>query len=506
MPCTLRGLLDVLSKEWEIELPKELDTLEIGHVVTDSRDVSSGDVFVALAGSETDGQQFIPMAVSAGASAIFQIAEVASITTVDGCWYVKIPCLPQHLLSLLQYRYPDASNLSLLGVTGTNGKSSITQYVAQLATALGYPCGVVGTVGNGIWPNLVPTRNTTPGLAVMYRVLDEFAREGARFAAVEVSSHGLDQGRVNGLRVSSAALTNLTQDHLDYHGDMESYYQAKRRLFTDFGISNALINTGSEYGQRLLVELDSSIRVISVDSVGAQLNPDIDTGSSVRWSLLDFSDQGMQVHLSTPWGDEEFQLPLIGDFNLANTAQAIAMLACEGLNFGQLVEAASTLRPVAGRMELFSRKDSPGVVLDFAHTPDALDNVLRSLSLWNKPIFVVFGCGGDRDREKRPLMTAAALRYGATVILTDDNPRFEDPDQIWADALQIEGAERVKCEHDRRLAIEGAITQAPSEGLVLIAGKGHEDYQDIQGRKRPFSDLAVLENLGYQRVGEKCVS
>ena len=491
----LRSLVE--ADDW---LPSALGRVSVEHVVTDSRDVVPGDVFVALSGLETDGRRFIGNAVAAGAVLVLQPGDEFDIREDDGYWLASVPDLSRHLLPLLQLRYSNAASVTLLAVTGTNGKSSITQYVAQLATELGYGCGVIGTVGNGVWPHLSPTRNTTPGIAVMYRVLDEFARHGARFAAVEVSSHGLDQGRVDGLKFAVVALTNLTQDHLDYHGDMESYFLAKRRLFTDFGVRNALVNADDEYGQRLMSDLAPELPIFPVTSSVPVASGD----ACVGWSLDGYGDFGMKAQIRSPWGERQFDLPLIGDFNLANTAMAIGMLASQGVSFDALVEAAERLRPVAGRMELFCRTESPTVVLDFAHTPDALKNVLQSLARWSKPITLVYGCGGDRDRSKRPLMTEIALKHAQTVILTDDNPRYEDPDQIWADALSVEGTERIHCEHNRQLAIEYAVSIARSNELIVIAGKGHEDYQDICGEKLPFSDLNVLNELGYRRAGEEC--
>lgn len=496
---SVRAFLNIFQPDLTTTSPA-LGDVSFRHLVTDSRDVRSGDAFLALPGSSADGRQFIPKAITQGATVILEPCGSAVIEQLEGCVRIGLPNLLEQLPEMLHWRYDQARQVRLLAVTGTNGKSSVTQYIAQLASAQGLSCGVIGTTGNGVWPNLQPTRNTTPGLDVMLRILDGWARSGVDLAAVEVSSHGLEQGRVQGLAFAAAALTNLTQDHLDYHGDMESYYQAKRLLFTDYGIQTAFINADDAYGQRLLFELPASVKPVVFNETG--------TGGDLAsecwsWSNVAFGLHGIEARLSYPGESQTIHLPLIGGFNIANAVLAIAMLSTLPLNTRELLSAARHLTPVAGRMELLTCPDKPAVVLDFAHTPDALENVLAALEQWQLPVSLVFGCGGDRDRSKRPLMMQVALASAHRVWLTDDNPRYEDPDQIWADALAVDGTEAVICQHDRALAIQQAITQTPLDGLVVVAGKGHETVQEIQGQHIPFSDFQVLAELGYRRMGEQ---
>lgn len=501
-PISVRALLQAVLDDTS-SLPAELDTVSFLHLVTDSRDVQDGDAFIALQGTSADGHQFAAKAVSDGARVVFQdtgslCSDDVRVEHLDTYWLISIPGLVECLPRLLHQRYLRARDVQLLAVTGTNGKSSVTQYIAQLATMLNRPCGVIGTVGNGIWPNLKPTRNTTPGLAIVLRILDEWARAGLELAAVEVSSHGLDQGRVQGLTFATAALTNLTQDHLDYHGDMASYYQTKRRLFTEYGVQSAFINTDDPFGQRLVTELPAAVSVVEFGAGTRECNGE----KRLFWHSESFDiASGINADISSPWGNGALTLPLIGGFNLSNATLAVAMLASLSMDFNQLLDAARHLEPVAGRMELLVCPDKPSVIVDFAHTPDALDNVLSALQQWNTPITLVFGCGGDRDRAKRPLMMEVALRQADTIWLTDDNPRYENPDQIWSDALAVPGHEIVNCKHDREAAIQAAVMETAPGGLLVVAGKGHESTQDVQGQKIPFSDLQVLKCMGYQRAG-----
>lgn len=465
---------------------------EFNHIQIDSRDVQKGDLFIARTAS---AEAFIADAIERGAVAVLAEGDMGFRCEASAFFPMVpvffTPAVKQHLSAWLHRRYP-LNDLQLVGVTGTNGKSSITQYIAQLMSALGKSCGVVGTLGNGVWPHLADTRNTTPDLSVVLRELANFQQQKVTYAALEVSSHGLQQERVQGVPFAIAVLSNLTQDHLDYHGDMESYFAAKRRLFIESEPHIALINIDDAYGQRLADDAAIKVQVLTYGK-----HPDAD----IRYELGALSDAGLSAVVHTPWGVASLQLPLVGEFNLANACAALAVLCVWNFPLVAVAQAASQLEPVNGRMELYSKDHSPLVVVDFAHTPDALTNVLQALKPWQKPITCVFGCGGDRDRQKRSLMMAAALAGANCVLLTDDNPRSEDPEQIFADALADVQPEQVTAMHDRARAIEHAITHSASEAVVVIAGKGHEAYQEIQGVKHPYSDAAVLQQLGYVKVG-----
>ena len=479
----------------ELFIPPEWDR-EFAQVAVDSRDVQPGDVFIARRGLKSHGEEHIAAAIEQGAVAVLAEGELG-FRCEQSPHFPAVPVffnneIPASLTTWLHRRYAPVADMKLTAVTGTNGKSSVTQYMAQLAGFCSVPCGVLGTLGNGVWPDLQTSRNTTADLSVILRHLNNMQENGVDFAALEVSSHGLTQQRVAGLNFRVAVLTNLTQDHLDYHGSMADYFAAKRQLFVGHDIEAALINIDDDYGRRLAADSAVNTNVITYGQ---------SEQATVRYSAVQMQARGMQAWLDTPWGNGLLVLPLIGEFNLANATAAIAALALQGFDFKQLLAAVQKLEPVAGRMELYVKDDAPLAVIDFAHTPDALLNVLQALKPWNKKITAVFGCGGDRDRSKRALMAQVAAAHADVVWLTDDNPRSEDPQQIFADALSAENTSDFYCEHDRSRAITQALDMTTAAGIVLIAGKGHENYQEVQGVKLPYSDASVLTQAGYRKAG-----
>lgn len=470
-------------------MPGEWDR-EFNQLIVDSRLVKAGDLFVAVSGNE----EHVQTAIKNGAVAVLAQGAMGFRCELSEHHQDMVPVFyneqTQALFATwLQRRY-DIASMSLFAVTGTNGKSSITQYIAQLLTLYNQPCAVIGTLGNGLWPKLESTVNTTPSLAVTLKSLSDCCALGARYGALEVSSHGLVQKRVAGLSFNVAVMSNLSQDHLDYHANMEDYFLAKRSLFVDYQVAFALINIDDEYGVRLAQDAEIKSQIITYGkSAKAQ----------VRYQVQEFGAHGIKALLSSNWGEAELSLPLIGEFNLANATAAIATLASQGFEFKKLCQLAAQLQPVAGRMELYHKADAPTLVVDFAHTPDALRNVLTALKAYNQPIATLFGCGGDRDRSKRPLMLQAAQELSTTVWITDDNPRFEDPEQIFNDMLQ--GQQDVIAVHDRKTAIANLINSQTANTIILLAGKGHETYQDIQGVKYPYNDGQYLQQLGYQKLG-----
>lgn len=478
----------------DMTIPPEWDR-DVQHIRIDSRDVATGDLFIARKGSAGHGADYISQAIAQGAVAILEEGgDVFRCEFPQGSAPVPvfgIESLGQHLSGWLATRYHRVRDSQLFAVTGTNGKSSVTQFIAQLAARCEAACGVVGTLGNGVWPALEATRNTTPDITVTYRLLDTFIDAGAAMAALEVSSHGLDQGRVDGLHFDTAVLTNLTQDHLDYHGDMDSYYGAKARLFTEGRAQAALINIDDEYGRRLVNEAGLPETVLTF---GVSDDADICVQDAALNSV------GQRAWLTTPWGEGELIIPMLAPFNLVNMAAAIGVLAQQGFNLNDLLAHAQHVMPVAGRMALYTRENSAKAVIDFAHTPDALANVVAALRTENIPLTCVFGCGGERDRAKRPLMAEAAAQADQ-VWVTDDNPRSESPEQITNDICQFSGAVDFRFERDRQAAITAAIEATSANGIVLVAGKGHENTQEIAGVKHSYSDEAVLLSLGYQAAG-----
>lgn len=477
-------------------IPPEWDR-DIVNINADSRDISPGDLFIARAGQGEHGEKYIQSAVKNGAVAVLAIVSegVFSFRCTDEG--VPVFCVlddGKQQLTWLKARYLGVTKIKLVGVTGTNGKSSVTQYIAQLLSELDTACGILGTLGNGVWPNLKATRNTTPDICLTYQYLNAMQVNDTQYAALEVSSHGLDQNRVAGLNFDVAVLTNVSQDHLDYHGTMDDYFTAKSKLFLDGICRVGVINIDDEYGVQLW---NSGQLPHGSISVGGEK-----TTANVRYSNIGMSSLGMTADLTTPWGQASLNLSLLGAFNVANVAAAISALALQGFEFSDLVAAASKLQPVDGRMTLYVIDGLPKAVVDFAHTPDALNNVLAAVKPLAKEVSLVFGCGGERDRSKRPMMAMAAAAADA-VWVSDDNPRNESPEQIFADIAQAPNSKNFTFQHDRKAAIAAAISATPKDGILIIAGKGHETYQEINGKCFDYSDEAVLLNAGYKKAGFK---
>lgn len=484
--------------------------VDVKGFVTDNRDVTAGDCFIALAGITHHGKEFIDDAVSRGAIAVLiDSADLSGLDT-DKCSQGSIPCiginnLTHHVNNLVFdfYRQENSiDDLRLMAVTGTNGKSSITRFAAQMSHRLNHPTGLMGTLGFGVWPTIVESKNTTPELAVLLRQFCLMKEQGVQQVMMEVSSHGIAQKRIEGLTFETAVFSNLTQDHLDYHGDMETYYSIKRAIFLTPTLTHAIINIDDEYGQRLMNDTAISAQKISYG---------FSESADVR--VIEWSSNGSSINASiaTPWGDAHFTIGMVGDFNLANVLAAISLLALEGVDsFSDIISSVASITPAPGRMESYCKDGSATVVIDFAHTPAALHNVLSTLKKdiqknSKARLAVVLGCGGDRDTDKRPKMAGIAESIADRVIFTSDNPRTEKVENIIHDmslGLQSnkENKERVlvSVELDRAKAIESALSELDSHDVLLVAGKGHEDFQDINGVKIPYCDEHVLLSLGYR--------
>lgn len=382
----------------------------------------------------------------------------------------------------------NTSPLFMIGVTGTNGKTSVTQWLAQALNALGRKCAVVGTLGNG-FPGapggLVPGPNTTPGAHVLRELLPDFAQQGAQACAMEVSSIGLHQGRVAGIRFDVAVFTNLTRDHLEYHGTMEAYATEKAKLFEWPGLGHAVLNLDDPFGRELAARGRGRVQTI-----GYTLENATGTDRVLRASGLSESGGTLAFTLD----GVRFQAPVVGRFNAANLLAVTGALLAGGERLDDIATVLRHIVPPAGRMQPVGGNDAPLVVVDYAHSPDALEKVLATLRDTTRArggrLVCVFGCGGDRDAGKRPLMGAVAERLADAVVLTSDNPRGEAPDAIIA-AILAGMTGRPLVEPDRAAAIECAIRQAEAHDVILLAGKGHETYQEVAGVRLPFSDLAV---------------
>ncbi|WP_043309105.1 UDP-N-acetylmuramoyl-L-alanyl-D-glutamate--2,6-diaminopimelate ligase [Pseudomonas sp. ML96] len=455
----------------------------IRELTLDSRKVRPGDLFLAVPGLAQDGRAHIADAIARGAAAVAYEAEGSSVVSAKGAELVAIKGLAGQLSAIAGRFYGEPSRaLRLVGVTGTNGKTSVSQLVAQALDLLGERCGIVGTLGTGFYEALQSGRHTTPDPIAVQATLADLKQAGARAVAMEVSSHGLDQGRVAALDFGLAVFTNLSRDHLDYHGSMEAYGAAKAKLFAWPELKCRVINLDDEFGRQLAAESRES-RLI-----GYSLS---DASAYLYCPEAQFGDHGVQARLKTPQGEGLLRSPLLGRFNLSNLLAVVGTLLGLGYPLDEILSIMPRLQGPVGRMQRFGGEQLPLVVVDYAHTPDALEKVLEAL----RPhvtgrLLCLFGCGGDRDRGKRPLMAAVAERLADVVLVTDDNPRTEDSAQIVAD---IRGGfakpEAVEFVHGRGEAIARLIATAQRGDVVLLAGKGHEDYQEIAGVRHAFSDL-----------------
>jgi UDP-N-acetylmuramoyl-L-alanyl-D-glutamate--2,6-diaminopimelate ligase len=463
----------------------------------DSRKVRPGDVFLALPGAAVDGRGFIDVAVRHGAAAVIVEANGWNKRTA------AVPLLPvPHLRSLLGplaasfYGQPSTSLLSV-GVTGTNGKTSCSQWIAQLLTRAGRRCAVIGTIGIG-FPDEPFTDSplTTPDPVSLQREVRRLLDAGAQALAMEVSSIGLDQGRVTGMKFDVALYTNLTRDHLDYHGTMERYEAAKALLFDWPTLSHAVINVDDAAAVRLLPRLlERGVRTIGFSATGAAGDRRLSHMLTAE-NILPTAD-GLGFLAKLDGAGVSVEVPVVGHYNVSNLLGVVGVALACGVNFAAAVAALPHLAPPLGRMQRVVRPDAPLAVVDYAHTPDALAQALSALRPLAESrrgkIWVVFGAGGDRDPGKRAPMGAAAASGADVVVVTSDNPRTEDPSAIVAQvALGARDARELVCLLDRTEAIAHAVQKAAPEDIVLVAGKGHEDYQVVGTSRQPYSDLAQV--------------
>ncbi|MDH4233867.1 MAG: UDP-N-acetylmuramoyl-L-alanyl-D-glutamate--2,6-diaminopimelate ligase, partial [Gallionella sp.] len=385
----------------------------------------------------------------------------------------------------------------VVGITGTNGKTSTSHWIAQALSDAGKKCALIGTLGNGFAGALQASANTTPDAIRVHGLLADYLSDGASAVAMEVSSHALAQGRVNGVRFDVAMFTNLSRDHLDYHGDMENYAASKRKLFDWQQLKYAVLNLDDAFGTELAEQLhDKEVEIIGYGLTDAALQFAERLGlRMVYGNLVEMSGQGMQLDVHSSWGGAQINSVLVGRFNAANLLGALAVLLVSGVGLVDAVRSLSKVRAVAGRMQRLGGADQPTVIVDYAHTPDALEKVLLALREVNVStggkLICVFGCGGDRDRGKRAMMGVVAERFSDHCIITSDNPRSEDPQNIIAEVAGGMSAKNHEIIINRAAAIERAIALARQGDTVLLAGKGHEDYQEIHGVKYPFSDTDV---------------
>jgi UDP-N-acetylmuramoyl-L-alanyl-D-glutamate--2,6-diaminopimelate ligase len=479
--------------------------ISVSGLSLDSRSIRSGDAFVALRGGSTHGITFAPSALARGASIVLAEAPPPAVFGRESAIgnresqerAVPIPDsrfpIPVFWIDGLRANLGEiaarffgrpSAHLEMIGVTGTNGKTSIVQLVAAALDILGARAATIGTLGAGLVGAIKEGARTTPDVIRVQGLLAEFRDAGATHVAMEVSSHALDQSRVDAVDFDVAVFTNLTRDHLDYHGTMENYGAAKRKLFAWPNLRAAVVNVDDAFGRQLVDGLRDDVQ---------QIRYAIDNAAEVRAEKIRSSDRGLEFRMITPWGEGIIATPLLGHFNVYNVLAVAGCLGALGYDFVQIEAAVTQLKPVAGRMNRLGGGDAPLVVIDYAHTPDALEQALTSLRAHTSgKLICVFGAGGERDQGKRPQMGAIAERLADRIIVTDDNPRGENGDDIVAQILAgLHQRERADVKRDRDAAIRSAVCDARAGDVVLIAGKGHEPYQEVAGVKHAFDDAVI---------------
>lgn len=464
-------------------------------ICLDSRDVSDGALFIALQGHQKDGREYIAQAWKSGAVVVIQQGDAVAIQERLEGLLITMPDIREQLATLTNrfWDYP-SEQLTLVGITGTNGKTSISHYCAQLADLLGGKAAVIGTLGYGTMNEMYRTDNTTPDNVTLQRRMAEFRDSNIRYVFMEVSSHGLEQQRVAGLQFDFAVFANLSRDHLDYHGDMQSYAESKRRLFEFESLRGLIINGDDPFGQTLIDNYHMRLPVYSTS-----VDDGIELGQTHQLIAKDvaLSNQGFSCNIQFDGVSYPCMSRLYGRFNISNILNAAATMIALGFQPAVVFEKVSQIQAVSGRMQAFSGESAPTVIVDYAHTPDALQKVLQSLHVHCRGrIVCVFGCGGDRDPGKRSMMGDIASRYADQVILTNDNPRSESPERIIENIKQgIQHSCEIVVEFDRAKAIGLAIEMAQMDDVVLVAGKGHENYQIMADGTCYFSDMECVAEI-----------
>lgn len=482
-------------------VPATMAELTVAGVAVNSQLVNADYLFLALPGARNDGGDYISDAIARGAVAVLRQADdqhpTGSIEYCDAVPVLAVSDLSSQTSDIASRCYGNPSaQMKVIGVTGTNGKSTCVALISQLYQRTLGSAASIGTLGVIVDGEMTEDYGmTTPDAAVCQKTLAELRARGAELVAMEVSSHGLEQGRVTGIRFQAGVFTNLSHDHLDYHGSLENYAAAKQKLFETLGLKAAVINLDDPYASRMVAAAKQHTRIVSYSL--------LHFAADLHASEIQYTPTGVNFQLSTPWGSTRVFSPLLGEFNVYNLLAALASLCVSGCDLKALIQAVPELTSVPGRMQRVPGACDVSVVVDYAHTPDALAQAIAATRVHTSGrLWVVFGCGGDRDNSKRPVMAGIAERFADFVVVTSDNPRTEDPlaiiEQICAG---FEGNAYTQ-EPDRRAAIEGAINRAQSGDVILIAGKGHETYQLIGEQKHPFDDVAVAVDALAQRAAK----
>ena len=469
----------------------------ISGMTLDSRDVKSGDLFVALQGAVTDGRIYIKKAIEAGAAAVLSetesVSENGTISIEQNIPIIQVFQLGKYLSSIsMRFYFPQSQTHHITAVTGTNGKTTIATLLANSYELLGHKSAQMGTIGNGLYGKLQASLNTTLDAISICRELKKYQEQGAENTIMEVSSHGLIQGRISSIPFTTAIFTNLTRDHLDYHGTMEAYAQAKEQLFTEFPLKHKIINADDEIGKAWLAH--------HADAIAYGFNAD-EKSAQHYFKITDvqYLTQGLEFKFISSWGEGDIYAPFYGAFNVLNIAAVSCALLADSYSIEEVKHVVANLTGVSGRMEqYFFVEQQVTFVVDYAHTPDALENALKALQVHKQQgrILAVFGCGGDRDKGKRPEMAKAAEKYADQVIIVDDNPRGESAQAIVEDIKQgLINPEQAIVIHDRKKAILHLLANSQVNDIILVAGKGHEDYQIFGDKRVHYSDRECLSTL-----------
>lgn len=484
----LDGIADVSSSQER----------DVYGVSIDSRKVKDGDVFIAYMGDRVNGCEYIEDAINAGAAAVLwdsaqTVVPLQIAKYMDAKSSVTVIAIDNVRrfageIAAKFHGYP-SREMNVIGITGTNGKTSCSHFLSQVLNNES-PTGLVGTLGYGIYGALEETGMTTPDPVTLQTCLKTLSDAGVRNVVMEVSSHALEQDRITGTDINVAVFTNLSRDHLDYHDNMDAYGRAKKKLFDMASVETVVINVDDEFGRQLVQSVAPGKQCISYGCSIADPMP------VVYASVIEYAVDGVSIDIETPWGTGCVHSGLLGSFNVSNLLAVVSSLVACGMDFNDALAQAEGIMPVPGRMQTLGGDGSALFVVDYAHTPDALDQALSTLKKHcSGRLWCVFGCGGDRDKGKRAQMGEIATRLADVVVITDDNPRFESPGMITDDILQgVSDESKVELIHDRSRAIQKAVSEATSEDVVLVAGKGHENYQLIGKNKIPFSDKGEIES------------
>ena len=477
--------------------------ITVNALVQDNRKARNGNLFIAHQGYNTHGLLYAQDAVAKGVSVVLWDGDLENRDEILDSISNKVLCIHCENLKFkvgaIASRYYEQPSLSLntIGVTGTDGKTSIAHFLAQCLDAYDVHCGVLGTLGNGFINDLHPTGLTTVDALMVQKTLSDIQQAGAKHVVMEVSSHGLDQGRVNGVAFTTAVFSNMGADHLDYHGTLDNYAAAKRRLFYTPGLSAAVINLDDEFGRTLAKEVRDHVSVW-----GYSLEKDITAYEDLADYFVNAQEikpfeNGCHLSVLTPKGEACFDIPLIGRFNVSNALAVLATLLVSQFSLENAVSSLAAVHSVDGRVEIIAEPDKPVVVVDYAHTEQGLSAVCSSIrEHFSGQLWCVFGCGGDRDRSKRPLMAKVAEKYADRIIVTTDNPRHENPQDIIDEVMAgFSSTDNVEAIIDRRQAIDVVISNAQPGDVVLLAGKGHETSQIVGDVHIAFDDRRVAREL-----------